>query len=177
MRKRSAIFFAAIVVASLTISTKTTFAAPDSKTCATNAESQKLDYWLGNWTVTYPGASGSSASKVYFTLDKCMVIESWDDGQGHTGQNMFAYSVDDKTWRGLFADNEGRVHILVKGNVGSGSAEFYGPSSGPKGEPVLNRIQVVRVSPDKVEQIWGKSTDHGATWSTVFRGEYTRAAR
>lgn len=173
---RSAIFGAGIV-ACLGISTRAAFAAPASKACATNSENQQLDYWLGSWTVTYPGASGSSASKVFLALDKCMVVESWDDGQGHAGENMFAYSADDKTWRGLFADNEGRVHIFVKGKVKSGSAEFYGPSSGPPGEAVLNRIQVVRVTPDKVEQIWGKSTDNGATWSTVFRGEYTRTNR
>jgi hypothetical protein len=171
------VLFAAIIVAGLGISAETVLAAPASKACATNAANQQLDYWLGNWTVTYPGASGSGASKVYLALDKCMVVESWDDGQGHTGENMFAYSADDKTWRGMFADNDGRVHIFVKGKVGLDSAEFYGPSLGQRGEAVLNRIQVVRVTPEKVEQIWGKSTDNGATWSTVFRGEYTRTNR
>jgi hypothetical protein len=132
-----------------------------------------MDFWLGDWTVTYPGTAGSSASKVDLSLDKCMVVESWDGGKRHRGQNMFAYSADDKSWHGMFADNQGRVHVF-EGKVGQGSAEFTGPSRGPNGEAVLNRIKVVRVNSEKVEQSWEKSTDKGATWKMEFRGEYSR---
>jgi hypothetical protein len=90
----------------------------------------------------------------------------------NTGENMFAYSSDDKNWHGMFADNQGRVHVF-EGKVASGSAEFYGPSRGPNGESVLNRIKVVRISADKVEQSWEKSTDSVA-WAMQFRGEYSR---
>jgi hypothetical protein len=58
--------------------------------------------------------------------------------------------------------------------VTSGVAEFQGPSVGPNGETVLNRIKVIRETPDKVEQLWEQSTDNGATWKTVFQGEYSR---
>jgi hypothetical protein len=121
----------------------------------------------------YPGASVPSASKVFLELDQCLLVESWDGGKGHTGKNMFAYSSDDKSWHGMFADNEGRVHIF-EGKVTPGSAEFLGPGTGPTGQAVLNRIRVVRVSPNKVEQTWEKSSDKGATWTMEFRGEYSR---
>lgn len=107
-------------------------AAADPGPCSANPESRQLDFWLGNWTVTYPGMPGSAASKVSLLLDKCLLIESWDGGKGHTGENMFAYSSDDKNWHGMFADNHGRVHML-EGRVAPGSAEFLGPSSGPDG--------------------------------------------
>jgi hypothetical protein len=42
------------------------------------------------------------------------------------------------------------------------------------GESVLNRVRVVRIGADKVEQSWEKSADNGATWTMEFRGEYTR---
>jgi hypothetical protein len=150
-----------------------TFAAADEGTCSSNAESRQMDFWLGDWTVTYPGMSGSSTSKVDVSLDKCLIVESWDGGKGHRGQNMFAYSADDRSWHGMFADNQGRVHVF-EGKVAQGSAEFTGPSRGPHGEAVLNRIKVVRVNADKVEQSWEKSTDDGATWKMEFRGEYSR---
>jgi hypothetical protein len=101
------------------------------------------------------------------------LVESWDDGRGHQGENLFAYSADDKSWHGMFADNQGRVHAFT-GKVRSGLAEFYGPSRGPKGEAVLNRIRVVRVASDKVEQSWEKSEDNGTSWTAVFKGEYSR---
>ena len=75
----------------------------------------------------------------------------------------------------MFADNEGRVHVFTSGKVASGSAEFEGKSRGPKGENVLNRVKIIRLNANKVEQNWEKSSDNGATWSVVFRGEYSRA--
>jgi hypothetical protein len=151
-------------------------AAPDSGACSANPESRQLDFWIGDWTVTYPGMAGSAASKVSLDLDKCLVIESWEGGKGHTGKNMFAYSADDQRWRGLFADNQGRVHVF-EGKVSAGLAEFTGPSRGAKGQTVLNRIKVVRVAADKVEQSWEKSMNNGATWTIEFHGEYSRKSK
>jgi len=148
-------------------------AAADPQPCATNAETRQLDFWLGDWSVTYPGMAGTASSTVEVTLDKCLVIERWDGGKSHRGENIFSYSADDASWHGMFTDNDGRVHVL-SGRVASGSAEFSGSSRGPNGETVLNRVRIVRLSSGKVEQSWEKSTDNGKTWKIEFRGEYTR---
>jgi hypothetical protein len=163
----------AVIGAWLTLTATSALAAADAGLCAVNAESRQMDFWLGDWTVTYPGMPGSAASRVYLDLDKCLLVESWDGGKGHSGKNMFAYSSDNKSWHGMFTDNQGRVHIL-EGRVAPGSAEFTGPSSGRDGRTVLNRIKVTRLAPNKVEQSWEKSTDNGVTWTTEFRGEYSR---
>src|ERR1700730_15771701 len=128
-----------------------TFAAADDRACSTNPESRQMDFWLGGWTVTHPGMPGSAVSKVYLALDECVIVESWDGGKGHKGENMFAYSSDDKSWHGMFADNQGRVHVF-EGKVANGAGEFTGPSRGSNGEKVLNRIKIVRVNANRVEQ-------------------------
>lgn len=158
----------------LLTTTGKSLAASDPAPCATHAENRQLDYWLGDWKIGAEGSSGNAHSTVSLSLDKCLVIENWDGGRGHRGQNVFGYSADDKSWYGMFADNEGRVHVFTSGKVSSGSAEFEGTSHGPNGESVLNRVKVVRLSPDKVEQTWEKSGDQGTTWIVVFRGEYSR---
>lgn len=158
---------------SFSLSATSALAAVDAGSCSANSESRQLDFWLGDWTVTYPGMPGSAASKVSLDLDKCLLIESWDGGKGHSGKNMFAYSLDDKGWHGMFADNQGRVHVF-EGKVAQGAAEFMGPSRGPNGQAVLNRIKVVRLAADKVEQSWEKSSDNGVTWTMEFHGEYSR---
>jgi hypothetical protein len=151
------------------------FAATNSDSCVANSASRQLDYWLGNWKIGADGSSGNAHSSVTLALDKCLVVENWDGGRRHYGQNVFCYSADDKSWYGMFADNEGRVHVFTSGKVSSGSAEFEGTSRGANGETLLNRVKVVRLGPDKVEQTWEKSSDNGVTWSVVFRGEYSRA--
>jgi len=150
-------------------------AATGADSCAANSANRQLDYWLGNWKVGAEGSSGNARSAVSLSLDKCLIVENWDGGRGHYGQNVFGYSADDKNWYGMFADNEGRVHIFTSGKVGSGSAEFEGTSRGPNGESVLNRVKVIQLNPNKVEQSWEKSTDNGATWNVALRGEYSRA--
>lgn len=151
------------------------FAAPGPGTCAADPESRQLDFWLGNWTMANPGASSGGTSKVYLSLDKCVFVEHWESGKGHVTEKTFAYSPDDKSWYGMFADNEGRAHIFGDGKVASGTAEFHGQSRGPHGEAVLNRLSVVRMAPNKVQETWEKSIDNGASWTTVYRAEYVRA--
>jgi hypothetical protein len=143
--------------------------------CAGNSESRQLDYWYGNWAMTdRGGASANSISNVSLSLDKCLFVERWDSGKGHTAEKMFAYSPDDKTWYGMFADNEGRAHIFLNGTVASGTAEFHGTSRGPNGEEVLNKLRIVQIQPNGLVETWEKSMDHGVKWTTVYRAEYLR---
>jgi hypothetical protein len=148
-------------------------AAPDPAACSANQGSRQLDFWLGNWTVSRADGQPTGASNVSLSLDKCLIVEHWEGEMGHKGETIFAYSPDDKSWHGMFADNEGRVHVF-EGQVQEGRAEFEGPSRGPNGQAVLNRVRLIRESSDKLEQTWEKSTDGGKSWTTIFQGEYSR---
>lgn len=171
LRSLKGLLFTVAIVGFISVGEPTAIAA-DGRT-AVDQESRQFDFWLGDWAISNPNGSGEASSRVYLALDQYLVVESWDDGRGHKGENLFAYSGDDKSWHGLFADNQGRVHAFT-GKVTSGQAEFYGPSRDPKGETVLNRIRVVRIASDKVEQSWEKSEDNGTSWTAVFKGEYSR---
>ncbi len=167
--------FVLVAVAWLTVAPYS-FAKTAAGVCGSDSEIRKLGYWVGDWTMTASdGAPGKVISKVNLSLDNCMVTEHWDGGTGHITEKMFAYSPDDKSWYGMFADNEGRAHVFLSGTVTANSAEFRGPSRGPKGEEVLNRLTIVQQSPKKVQETWEKSTDRGSSWTTVYRADYTRA--
>ena len=169
----TSIFLCLVAVACVSLKT-TAAAAAQSGPCSTT-DTRQLDFWLGNWTGANPGPSSGGTSKVYLSLDKCLFIEHWENGQGHESDKMFAYSTDDKTWHGMFADNQGRIHIFVEGKVGPGSAEFRGSSWGPNGEAVLNRLTLTQKVPNRVEEKWEKSTDKGATWTAAYSADYVRA--
>jgi hypothetical protein len=148
--------------------------AADVGACAASAQSRQLNYWLGDWVVSYSGAPRGSASKVHLELDKCLYVENWQDGRGHKGENFLAFGADDQSWRGLFADNRGRLHIFTGGTVADGAAEFLGPGRGPNGESILNRVKLVRVNDKRLQQTWEKSADGGKTWTSEFTLDYSR---
>jgi hypothetical protein len=150
------------------------FAASTASSCAAHAENRQLDFWVGDWAVGGQGAAANASSSVALTLDKCAVVERWDGGRGHRGENIFAYSADDKRWHGMFVDNEGRVHTFLDGKASPDGVTLLGPSIGPDGTSVLNRVRIVRIGPNRVDQVWEKSVDNGHTWSLAFRGEYSR---
>ena len=161
---------ALIAAASLTPADAAAIGGP----CASEPESRALDFWVGDWQIGVANEHVDATSRVSRELGGCVVVERWDGGGGHVGENMFGYSADDKSWHGMFADSVGHVHVFVNGRVRSGVAEFTGPSLGEHGEAVLNRITIRRTSPEHVQQLWEKSPDGGKTWTTVFDGEYTR---
>jgi hypothetical protein len=167
--------FTLLVTAAIFCFGRQGLAANDSQACAKDAEIRELDYWLGDWTMG--SGADKSTSKVSLSLEQCMFVEHWENSKGHVTQKMFAYSLEEKNWSGMFADNEGRVHVFLNGKVSAQKAEFGGPSRGANGEAVLNRLSVIRVSPDRVQEIWEKSTDNGATWTTAYRADYTRTNR
>jgi hypothetical protein len=162
------------LVCVIAIPIRSAWSAPEAVACAANQPARELDYWLGDWAVGYSGASSQSVSHVGLELDKCLLVETWNDGKGHSGKNFFGYSADDRAWRGLFADNRGRLHVFVDGKVSRGSAEFLGPSRDPGGRSVINRMRVIRLGADQLTQSWEKSTDDGVTWTSQFTLSYSR---
>ena len=170
MRSRDVVLCALLTTSACVFSSLRAAAAEDATPCASNAAARQLDYWLGDWTVD----SGRGRSTVHLSLDKCEVVESWaSNTSDHRGENTLAYNSEEKTWHGLFVDNHGRAHML-SGNVAAGGAALKGPGRDENGAAILKQVKVVRVNPDTVEQIWEKSVDGGATWTTDFKMEYLR---
>jgi hypothetical protein len=168
------LLFAVFLAASASLPAPRCFAAADPPACASNPDRRALDFWLGSWNINVANESTNATSSVTLDLDQCLVVERWDGGDGHTGENVFGYSADDQSWHGLFADSQGRIHLFPTGRVAAGSATFTGPSRDSDGKTELNRITIRRVSATQVEQVWQKSADGGKSWNTVFHGEYTR---
>lgn len=167
------LFLALFLITTSSILAPRSFAA-DAAACASNPEHRALDFWLGAWSINVPNESTTATSSVTLELDRCLVVERWNGGDGHSGENLFGYSADDQSWHGFFADNHGRIHLFLDGKTTPGSAIFTGPSRDADGKTELNRITIRRVSATQVEQVWQKSSDGGKSWNTVFQGEYTR---
>lgn len=53
---------------------------------AINPESRQFDFWLGDWAIANPSGSTDATSRVYLALGQYLLVESWDDGNGHKGE-------------------------------------------------------------------------------------------
>jgi len=172
LRKRTGRSVLVIAVMLAAWFTPTRTLAADTS-CAANPKSRALDFWLGDWSIAAPGGGPDASSSVTPDLDHCLVVERWKGGD-ETGVNFFGYSPDDKSWHGLFANNQGHIHVFFDGTVASDIAEFTGPNKGSDGRTILNRITIRRIDANHAEQMWEKSPDGGKTWTTLFRLQYTR---
>lgn len=170
-----ALVFLTVAVSACFLAASPSRAAAGQPPCAANVKGRALDFWLGHWTVSDGEQPSRATSVVSLQLGECLVVENWSDAAGHRGENLFGYNLDSKTWSGMFADNRGRIHIFAHGTVAADRAEFDGRSRGARGKMILNRISIVRTTPDEIEQTWQQSADDGGTWTTVFQGKYSRA--
>src|SRR6185437_11100501 len=103
------------IVVLLMSSAPRAFGAPEKGRCASQPESRALDFWVGEWKITVSNENVNAVSKVSLQLDDCVVVEQWNGGDGHSGENMFGYSADDKSWHGMFADSVGHIHVFLNG--------------------------------------------------------------
>lgn len=164
------IFLFAVSLALMQSPFSRALAAEGPAACAVNPAARQLDFWLGDWSVN----SGRGRSTVHLSLDKCELTESWASNvTDHRGENTLAYNPEDRTWYGLFVDNHGRVHSMG-GTATDGAAQLQGPARDENNTAVLKRVRVVRIDANNVQQIWEKSADNGATWTTDFKMEYIR---
>ncbi|HKF49668.1 MAG TPA: hypothetical protein VKB38_20070 [Terracidiphilus sp.] len=175
LRRSAALFTHILAVACLVLPSAAN--AADDTSCASSPNRRALDFWIGEWSIASPGNPPDASSSVSLDLSQCVVVERWKGERNHSGENVFGYSADDQSWHGLFADNEGRVHVFLEGKATAGTAQFTGPSRGPGGETVLNRITVRRIDANHVEQEWQKSADNGKTWTRQFLLDYTRSSK
>jgi hypothetical protein len=149
-------------------------AAAAAQGACTAPEYRALDFTLGTWSVVDGQGDPIGTSKIESEFSGCVVVENWVSPDGSAkGRNIDAYSNDDKQWHRLFIDNRGHVHNF-EGTAPGAKVEYQGPSKGPNGEDMLNRLTIEREGADKMRQLWEKSSDGGKTWQRAFQGVFTR---
>jgi hypothetical protein len=132
-----------------------------------------LNFWVGDWKVSDSGGCELCSSKVELALDGCELIETWTSGGKFRGGNVHAYSAEDRHWHQLNVDNHGHVHVF-EGTVGDHGLEYSGVSKNEAGGDVLNRMDIVKQSSNRVKVWWRKSADSGKTWTTAYEAIYSR---
>ena len=134
-----------------------------------------LDFWLGNWTVSWVGG-GHGTNTIRRILGESVIEESFDgrdDDSVLLGRSLSVRDVADGRWRQTWVDSTGAYLEFVGVEV-DGRLAFERETT-IEGRPVVQRMAWANVTPDTLRWRWQRSGDGGLTWDLVWEIAYRRA--
>lgn len=138
----------------------------------TPAEFRQLDFWVGEWIVTYPDGRPAGNSVIQKILNGCVILENWS-GAGDLKERVSTCMTATRK-NGFRSGSTFKVSCL---NL----KEAFGIRPWNTARyTTLDRKNVIGImtftpSPDgTIRQIWKQSTDEGKTWKVEFDGIYKR---
>ncbi|HUF34585.1 MAG TPA: hypothetical protein VMN37_01485, partial [Gemmatimonadales bacterium] len=138
---------------------------------------RRLDFWVGEWTVTAGGRSAGT-NRIVKILGGCAIEEHWLAADGRPGRSLFYYVPGADEWRQVWVTTNPAAPggVKEKREIARGSETvFQGEVTLADGRRYLDRT-VLAAQPDgTVRQRIEISTDGGASWRVTFDGVYTRA--
>jgi hypothetical protein len=147
-----------------------------SDTALTSFDGTELDFWLGEWQVSWDGGHGTN--RLTRILGDQVLLEEFEEapsGDGSPPLHGRSWSVFDPVrglWRQTWVDNQGS-YLDLAGETVDGRFAF-GRAAPERGPTARQRMVFRDVEPDRFRWTWESSPDDGATWVTRWEIAYTR---
>ena len=133
-----------------------------------------LDFWIGEWTVSWPGGTGTN--RISRILDDRVieeVFECHDDDGSLYGRSHSTLDAADGRWKQTWVDSSGAyldfVGVAVDGRIS------FQRSAVADGQDVLQRMVWLDVTAESFRWEWQRSADDGVTWAVTWPLDYRRA--
>jgi hypothetical protein len=142
-------------------------------------EQQQLDFWVGEWDLTWPGAKAGEVQRgtnsVRRVLDGCVVEENFLGGdETHLrGKSVSIFDTGSGKWKQTWVDNEGGYLDFV-GEFAGGEMILAREAARPDGTKSLQRMVFKNISKDEFDWSWEGSKDGGKSWQVVWPIHYRR---
>lgn len=135
-------------------------------------EARQLDFWLGDWDLTWKGGKGTN--KITRILDGCIVQEAFRMVEGGTlvGHSVSTYDPNAKQWKQTWVDNTGAYLDFTgehNGETMTLRREFV-----RNGRTIQQRMVFSDITEDAFTWDWQSSIDGGTSWRTNWQIEYKR---
>ena len=141
-------------------------------------ESKQLDFWVGEWELSYAGPGGKpveSRNRITKILDGCAVLEEFAGGAGTPlkGHSVSTFDSATRRWKQTWVDNTGSYLDFV-GGIEGGNMVFAREAE-RQGKKIRQRMVFQDVQRDSLKWLWQRSDDEGRTWTTQWEIGYRRA--
>ena len=150
------------------------------RTCDT-AEGRQLDFWLGEWDLTWEGGqagvpegeTGRATNVVTRVLDDCIIQERFSM-PGYEGTSVSTFKRTTGQWHQTWVDSHGG-YIALTGAYADGQMELRTePFPNKAGNEQINRMLFTDITENSLLWRWQRSIDGGATWEDVWVIDYSR---
>jgi hypothetical protein len=166
--------FAAALISSTAVAADAPAAPPPPPSCD-GPEFHQMDFWLGDWNLTWEGGKGTN--HVVKEFAGCVVHENFrDTAHGPppplVGQSFSVYHALNKMWRQTWVDNQDGYFDLTGGPQQDGTFMLQVIRVGR--EPHMMRMVYQDIRKGSFTWRWQMSDD-GDTWTDKWVIHYTRA--
>src|SRR5262245_41107853 len=128
----------------------------------------ELDFWIGDWDVTWAGGFGTN--RIRRVLNDRVILEEFDEAEASDaatalhGRSWSVFDPDRQLWRQTWVDDQGGYLDLIGGRVdGWFALERAAPE---RGQAARQRMVFRDVEVDRFRWTWELSLDRGNTWVT-----------
>jgi hypothetical protein len=137
------------------------------------SEARQLDFWLGDWEVTW-GDDGRGTNRVVQILDGQVIQENFDAGDTmpFRGMSLSVYKTSIGAWQQTWVDTDGNYWHFT-GEFKDGRM-IFATEDLIDGQPVKLRMVFYNIEPDQLKWKWEQSRDGGQTWELNWNIHYKR---
>jgi hypothetical protein len=140
-------------------------------------ESKALDFWIGEWELTYQGDDGKPAksrNRITKVLDGCAVLEEFRGAPGTKldGRSYSSFDRATRQWKQTWVDNTAAYLDFAGGTVDG--QMYFAREVERQGKRVKQRMIFQDVQKDSLTWRWQRSDDGGITWLTQWEIGYRR---
>ena len=134
------------------------------------AQAHELDFWIGEWEVTWEG--GSARNTIRPILGHRAILETFDGARdaGLRGTSVSAFDAAHGRWAQLWADNQGSVFDLRGGRRG----EEFEMRTDPDREGGLRRMRFSQITPDGLLWEWSRGAAGSQRFEVLWSLRYRR---
>ena len=142
------------------------------------AEQKQLDFWVGEWDLTWPGTkageTGHGTNSIQRIMDGCVVQENFSGLAQHLrGTSVSIFDATAGKWKQTWVDNEGG-YLDFTGEFKDGQMILQREATGPSGTKFLQRMVWKNISLNEFDWSWESSHDNGKTWQVQWPIHYRR---